>query len=96
MTPEEILAKAADLIEERGWCQGVGITGTGQRCLGRALWDATGLPIDAQCPAVPAWRDAEAALTKELDPLDIILYNDAPGRTKEEVVTALRNAKRWL
>ena len=86
MTPEEILSEAARLVE-KGWCQGRLRSGLGVCAVG-AILDAgrsdNGLNV------------AVSALVQEIGTPDIGRWNDTPGRTKEEVATALRNAKRWL
>lgn len=95
MTADEILARAAELVEaswgqaphdalnyERGpYCAGIAIqvAAAGQLCG----------DVDA------AWT----AIIREIGGeylLDIAEWNDAPGRCKEEVATALRNAKRHV
>ena len=87
MTPEEILAEAARLVE-RGWCQGTYRDTDGRVCLVGALNEASGRP----CTYLDeAWN--AVCLEIPQGPSD---WNDTPGRTAEEVATALRNAKRWL
>jgi hypothetical protein len=90
MTAEDVLAKAADLIEQDGWCQGIWQGKHGERCLHEALMRA-GFHQDWQ-----AYQEAKEAVYKEVAPLPPMAYNDTSGRTVEEVVTTLRNAKRWL
>lgn len=109
MTAEEILAKAADLVEE-SWAQGdanIRYDG-GPYCAGVALnkaakgyaWGICDEPdvIDTVAPKSPsdqAWRAfcLEIGITR-ID--NIPIWNDMPGRTQEEVATSLRSAKRWL
>ena len=96
MTPEEILSGAADLIEAKGWCQGMAVDEVGGVCMGRAIFDAAGMH-----ERVWVW-DASVPIQQAIDAVAQEIgdspapWNDAPGRTKEEVVTALRNSKRWL
>ncbi len=82
-----VLRKAADLIDERGWLQGQNFDADGRCCafwaLGKAAGKQRGLrPIYDQFAGYlharnPRWREVSS-------------WNDAPGRTKEQVVAALR------
>jgi hypothetical protein len=92
VTPEDVLARAADIVE-RGWRQDASTDGDHRRCLTMALNDAT--------PEYAPYRAALDAVAREIgiEGSNVCMvgqWNDAPGRTQEEVVTALRNAKRWL
>jgi hypothetical protein len=109
MTAEEILARAADLVDE-SWAQGdanINYDG-GPWCAGVALNKAAkgqvwGMHEDRdvvdtvmpKSPAGQAWRAfcLEIGVTR-ID--NIPIWNDTPGRTQEEVATTIRNAKRWL
>jgi hypothetical protein len=82
---QRILYAAADLIEEHGWCQHVPRDSHGHICVFTAL--LTDAPADA-------WRACQAlerycGLTK---PYYVTRWNDMPGRTKDEVLNALRGA----
>jgi hypothetical protein len=90
MTAGEVLAKAADLIEARGWIQQEFETPHGVCALGAMQRITYGFEIRMECE-----DRARLALETEIGEA-ITIWNDAPGRTKEEVVTALRNAKRHL
>ncbi len=75
------LLEAANKIETGGWCQGT-IRRDGCHCIMGALIAV-----------------AKSEFGKALDSLrttiasdKIIIWNDTPGRTKEEVITALRRA----
>jgi hypothetical protein len=72
------LLAAADYIEQHGWCQHIGKI-NGHVCASVAL-NMVG------CPNM-SWL----ALT-HLVGRSIPRWNDAPGRTKEEVVAAMRKA----
>ena len=77
----DVLNGAADLIERRGWAQGY----SPLRCcaLTAILRAADGVST----------YDAERALKAEIAPARVITWwNDEPGRTKAEVVAALRAA----
>jgi hypothetical protein len=88
---QQILLTAADLLEQHGWIQGHRRTNRG-RCVLGAIdfhWD--------QVNEVDKWN----ALTKILAHINLFTqdntwslaaWNDEPGRTKAEVITALRAA----
>ena len=99
MTTEEILAEAARLVEEK-WSQRYPTTRQEGFCAFGAIRYASGSrnSLDGD---FNSYFPALAAVCKEIGlekPAAGCLgdWNDAPGRTKEEVATALRNAKRWL
>lgn len=96
-TPQYILATAADILEADGWCQGVARDQAGRHCALGAIGTA-------------AHKDGANLLTREAfelqdaatDMLQAHLevdwvheWNDKPGRTKDEVVQALRAAAEW-
>lgn len=100
MNTSEVLNRAADLIEERGWeqIQGWATDNTSGVCLEGALQGATGLGLAGydrvlkkatrplyECPAFLAMRSY-------LEVRETVLYgwNDAPQRTQAEVIEALR------
>lgn len=87
MKTSEILARAAEYIETHGWQQeGYGRSG-GPRCVTGALWsvgDGTSVFTEAQeqlarCYFPGRWASAE-------------VWNDARGRTQDQVVSALLGA----
>ena len=79
----EIYSRAADYIEKHGWTQGINESGLGEVCLYGALLHSNTYP------------SANEAL-KELDKVlggryaASAIWNDTPGRTKEEVIAFLR------
>jgi hypothetical protein len=90
VTAREVLLKAADIIAERGHCQGASEI-CGSCCVMGALDRATDDPI--------AYEDACVALAAHLrfgygagDTKRIVRWNDTPGRTAAEVIAALRGA----
>lgn len=98
-SPEDVvavLARAADRLE-RGWCQGVVATWNDREvCVMGALMLECGLDPRGVC-GNPLFSNAFLAVTMELGlSIPLVTWNDAPGRTKEEVVTLVRNAKRQL
>lgn len=98
MSPAEVLEKAADLIESRGWCQGryAAIGHNDDSCSHldsrAACWCAEGaigrvagiqIPqLDGRYPAIAALRDHLGS--------PIVKWNDEMGRTRAEVVRELR------
>lgn len=94
MKTDELLLEAIKKIEQ-GWCQGAkarDLEGEPIRPQGHAAcsWSIIGA-LDARIMA-PFSRDATRAsnvlysLTKEVDPVSLSAWNDAPERTKEEVI----------
>ena len=94
MNASEVLNSAADLLSETGWIQGgmllTNSDGSYSRCVAGALAHAGG---------PDGWgEDVEIAadiLTRYLDigyVGNLVMWNDAPGRTAEEVIHALREA----
>lgn len=77
------LLKAADYIEEHAWCQGTIEDSAGRVCLVGALTKVGG------------W-ESYATVTDDLSHVlgntNIVRWNNTPGRTKAEVVAALRGA----
>ncbi len=70
--------EAANLIEEKGWCQGALRTQGGAHCVLGALIEAS--PSFDLKPLQALIGDSVA------------IWNDKPERTKEEIIAALRKA----
>lgn len=88
MTVKEVLLKAAEIIEERGWCQGSYNKETGEVCAKGGLRKAVGWPHqDGE-----GYYGALDALYTLIGAGTILSWNDTPGRTKSDVITALRQA----
>lgn len=85
MTTEEALEATAQLIEKKGWCQYTLVDSKGHICLAQALAEA----------AFSQYNNCYNAIQKEIGTYEIVSYNDAPGRIVEEIITTIRNAKRW-
>lgn len=84
MSAADVLAEACDLIS-KGWIQGAGHNEdyTAFCALG-ALTFAPG-----------AWHyggEAVALLRQVIDTVSVTVWNDAPGRTQEEVILAFKSA----
>lgn len=109
MKTSEILAKAADLIEQRGWNQGWYVNDCGGLCATGAMFAAVGMEPVAESQlgagSGSAWGEfAESRYddaTRAWDRFAAYLgvqhapsWNDEHERTKEEVVAKLREAAR--
>lgn len=109
VTVADVLERAADLLEEFGWCRSRAAQDASGECV-----VVTAATVDAFCLLGAYWR---AGLDLDFDgfyeygpnwaafPLQVArdrlakagldkddYWNDAPGRTKAEVVQALRSA----
>jgi hypothetical protein len=104
-TVHKVLLKAADLIEQRGWTQGTFRGSDGRLCthgaIHMAVFDKPDYFGEHDAPLMLAvWcRLRNYLLAKGVKP-DLVRrgcmsWNDAPGRTKEEVVHAMRDAAVW-
>lgn len=85
MTPKQVLEAAANRIERLGWCQrrnGVKY-GDGPNC-------AVGAMIAVS--TISDARPAQIRVENFLGVPRLMEWNDAPGRTAEEVIAALRAA----
>jgi hypothetical protein len=92
----DVLLKAASIVEE-GWCQGTGhIYYSDLRVKASCAYGAIYRAVDAIIHgAEERARLANAASHRLRDAIGregIFDWNDAPGRTKEEVATAMREA----
>jgi len=83
------LEGAADIMEQRGHCQGRFEDEGGRICTANAVALACGCH-----PHMVFYSPEGQALTKFLRCGDICAWNNEPGRTKQEVVDALRGAAR--
>ena len=92
-----VLLDAADLIEPEGcWTQGnMAVDADGHLCMPRGrdavCWCALGA-IARSSPSHGVSMDAVGLLRLHLKGSRISEWNDAPGRTQAEVVSALRAA----
>jgi hypothetical protein len=96
MDTPQILTKAANIIGERGWFQGASVDpdGTGVCAVG-AMRVAVGLnPLPDDY--VPADEEDVDHASEEfvqwlgIYAMSVVDWNDSPRRTKEQVITALR------
>ncbi|SRR6266567_3174054 len=82
----EFRREAADLIEKVGWAQGHWRRPTGEICADEALI------VVCKVAPLELFDSLVSNLERELG-LDLRLFNDTPGRTKEQVLAALRGTK---
>ena len=106
VSPSVILRSAATYLDRHGWIQGsyydaTATVFTPAACLVGALGMVCyGGPVDA--PALnfadPGWPDFDDAMTvvdahlQDAYGLDVYSFNDTKGRTREQVIAALRAA----
>ena len=100
METADILEKAAEVLEIRGWTQNTYEDAEGQVCAvgairvvawGHSRWSGTGA-IDYQVAGM-----AQAAMSAHLGVRDLAIeWNDSPERTKEEVIDAFKHAAKDL
>lgn len=90
----DVLNGAADLIERDGWCQRKYRGADGEHCVTDALMRAAGTkPGDTGSGAqLDLYSDACLAVYPFTGGWGLPSWNDTPGRTKAEVVAALRAA----
>lgn len=89
LTEERItLLAAAEYIRQHGWCQNQVETHDGRVCTVGAMGKVTIHKREMDCSAA-AKRFVDF---NKIEPGFIGRWNDAPGRTKEEVIAALEAA----
>lgn len=98
----ETLQKAYDILEAKGWCQGVHQDGRGQVCLEGAFALAVGCKIIAGLPENEGQMDAPEAqqawlnlvyTVEEETGFDVPYnWNDHPSTTVEDVKLILKKA----
>ena len=92
---KRVLRKARELIES-GWCQGRPHNGLRtKRCASQAIFDATPYHVDGLADVRLA-ESAELYFIHAIGGEGIPGWNDAPYRTKEEVLAAFDRAIRMV
>jgi hypothetical protein len=81
----DVLLSAADYLEEHGWCQGVNQKPGGAVCPEQAILVAAGGDL-------AIWGAAINDLAAHLKEYSVTKWNDTRGRTKAEVIEAMRGA----
>lgn len=98
MNTADILDKAAALIDKHGHCKGTHKNDAGALCTRGAVIRASSPRYSftrnkyVPMPAADAMREFERHLLRTVGNWGPISWNDAPERTKEEVVSTLRAA----
>ena len=100
MNTSQALLKAADLLERKGWTQNVAARDVAGQSISCASKEAVCYCVDGAIQAVTVgsctpytdWAQTRATLRDYLDIPSLIVWNDNPRRTKEEVIVALREA----
>ena len=97
MTADEILDAAADLLEKEGWIQSNLVSPEGRCAIGaiRRVQDMNGSLIQYMfgSPKNPIpLQDTPTYVLQSFLGQAVATWNDQKGRTKEEVVQALRDA----
>lgn len=88
MTAREVLLRAADRIERFGWVQGRAHGDGGSCCALGAISAVLGAGFTTGLESM------QIVLARHLGiaPCNVARWNDAPGRTASDVITALRAA----
>lgn len=98
MSPQDVLRQAADLIERTGWCQGVyarDARGVITDFISDAAVEFCALGAIFHCEPEGYAADVSAPeqlLVNRIGTRTVGEWNDAPGRTKDEVIATLRKA----
>jgi len=83
VTVQDVLERAAQILEHSGWCQQYSHRSSGESCLYGAILDAApGSAMDA----VYEVRERIGVMNT----VGLFDWNDAPGRTLSEVLAVLR------
>ncbi len=88
----QILLDSADLLETRGWVQGRLGGGFGGRCVVGAMHKVAGELVgpNGRVDWFQPLVEAELNLTSQINCPSITRWNDMPGRTKGQILDALR------
>lgn len=94
----QVLEEAAEVLETSGWCQGIFQNIRGEHCMAGAIGKVVLEDDQISHATMLNWRfiPAVIALEKELPGIYIPNWNDATGRTKEEVVDKLMDVAKKL
>jgi hypothetical protein len=85
---QQVLLDAASLIEQKGWCQGSAMMDDAS-C---AAWAITQAARNLSQYDYGLAEHVGNRLARIVGARSIPFWNDAPGRTKEEVIAAMRAA----
>lgn len=94
MKESAALRRTAQVLRERGWCQGEFASEYGECCVIGALRVAFGSLPTQLCMSGEDYYEARSALIAAVvdGEIDCVAdWNDTPGRTKDEVISALES-----
>lgn len=97
VTAADVLNRAADLLGEWGWCKGAARHEDSFCLLGAIAFAANGYPPRSSAITDADCTDLYVTAKEILRPFtggELGIWNDEPGRTKEQVVAKLREAAR--
>lgn len=83
----QVIVDAIDYLDRYGWCQDMPQHGA-RMCLWGALRNAAGADHPDLLKSA-LWRVATAS---DMGEIGVPAWNDAPGRTKQQVIAALQKA----
>ncbi|SRR5260221_8812689 len=78
----ECYLKAIKVLERKGWCQGILINPQGEVCMAGAIQVATHQSLELQGHALNLLHENLGSMISK--------WNDAPERTKDEVIAKLK------
>jgi hypothetical protein len=90
--PEQVIARARELIEERGWAQKKGKNAAGCMCIAYAVSEAAGYTYSDRIASANLYENSMTIIANKIGLrawYDVITWNDAPGRTREDILEAL-------
>lgn len=87
MNANNLLLKARDIIEDKGWVQERWQDEEGRVCVTEAIWQAHRTGYSAA-----AFMNAKDKLRETIGQFGLMEWNDSPGMTEEEVLNALEVA----
>lgn len=94
MAVKDLADKAIEVLERDGWCQGFLTNSQGQHCLLGAMNQAH---YNDEVGDFHQFYELRQAVSAHIyngtgDASSITLWNDTPGRTREDVIELLRRA----
>lgn len=89
---QQCLLDAANRIRKKGWCQGMGVNRWGEMCALGAIGSIDASTTARTMAARMLVRYLNAPPYVGYPSVHIPAWNDASGRTKEEVIAALEGA----
>jgi hypothetical protein len=87
---QQLLLDAAALIDKVGWCQGTAVNHQGQLCAAGAMYYSN--KVVYLHGDLSVYNEARNHFLDTIKDHNVPTWNDAPGRTQEEVVAAMRKA----